>query len=178
MIDVRFIINTISYSDRLLADSARRRQEAMRRSKGFGLVELLVVLVVASLLVSVAVPSYDRFVQRARVAAAIGEIGELSLAIEQYRLRNNDRIPMSIAELGIEVPLDPWGRPYEFLNIQDGAPLSDVRKDGKLNPLNTDFDLFSRGRDGEFQGPLSAERSRDDIVRANNGAFIGLGKDY
>ena len=151
----------------------------MRRSKGFGLVELMVVLVVASLLVSVAVPTYDRFVQRARVAAAIGEIGELSLAIEQYRLRNNDRIPMSIAELGIEVPLDPWGRPYEFLNIQDGAPpISDVRKDGKLNPLNTDFDLFSRGRDGEFQGPLSAERSRDDIVRANNGAFIGLGKDY
>ena len=151
----------------------------MHRSNGFGLLELMVVLVVASLLVSVAIPSYDMFAQRARVTAAIGKIGELSLEIERYRLRNNDRLPLSLAELGIEVPLDPWGRPYSYLNIQDMDPgLNNARKDGKLNPLNTDFDLFSTGRDGEFAGPLSARSSRDDVVRANNGAFIGLGEDY
>ncbi|MDH4073829.1 MAG: prepilin-type cleavage/methylation domain-containing protein, partial [Gammaproteobacteria bacterium] len=52
------------------------------------------------------------------------------------------------------------------------------RKDGSLNPLNTDFDLYSAGADGESAGPLSATKSRDDIVRANNGAFIGLGENY
>ena len=52
------------------------------------------------------------------------------------------------------------------------------RKDGNLNPLNTDFDLYSRGQDGDTAGPLSAQSSRDDIVRANNGAFVGLGEDY
>ncbi len=139
----------------------------------------MVVLVIASLLVSVAVPGYDRYVNRAKVRAAIGDIGKLSLAIEEYRLRNMNRIPLTLDELGMEVPNDPWGRPYEYLNIPAAGPgFGDMRKDGKLNPLNTDFDLFSRGRDGDSKGPLSAKASRDDVVRANNGAFIGLGEDY
>lgn len=151
----------------------------MARSKGFGLLELMVVLVIISLLASVAVPGYDRYVQRAKIRAAIGDIGKLSLAIEEYRLRNMDRIPMTLAELGMEIPNDPWGRPYEFLNIRVGGPgAAGLRKDGKLNPLNTDFDLYSRGRDGSSKAPLSAAASRDDVVRANNGAFIGLGEDY
>jgi general secretion pathway protein G len=34
------------------------------------------------------------------------------------------------------------------------------------------------GEDGDSKRPLSVKTSRDDIVRANNGAFIGLGEDY
>lgn len=151
----------------------------MVRSTGFGLVEVLVVLVVAALLTSLAVPAYDRFAQTAKVSRAIGEISAIGVAIERFRLRNDDRIPMSLDELTMEVPLDPWGRPYEFLNIPaSGSGKGEVRKDGKLNPLNTDFDLYSMGRDGASAGPLSATNSRDDIVRANNGAFVGLGEDY
>ncbi len=141
--------------------------------------DLVVTLVIASLLAAIALPSYEAFATRAKVAAAIGDIGKFSLAIESFRLRNNDRIPATLEEMGIPVPLDPWGKPYEFLNIRAaGSGNGGLRKDGKLNPLNTDFDLYSRGRDGDSAGPLSAKKSRDDIVRANNGAFIGLGEDY
>ena len=56
--------------------------------------------------------------------------------------------------------------------------IGDVRKDKNLNPLNTDFDLYSLGEDGASASPLTAKNSRDDIVRANNGAYIGLGEDY
>ncbi len=151
----------------------------MQRMQGFGLLELMVVLVIAGLLAAVAIPTYDRFVQRAKIAAAIGDIGELSLAIEQFRLRNMDRIPETLEELGLPIPLDPWGREYAYLNIRTAGPgVGKLRKDGALNPLNTDFDLYSRGRDGDSKGPLSAKASRDDIVRANNGAYIGLGEDY
>jgi len=44
--------------------------------------------------------------------------------------------------------------------------------------LNSDFDLYSSGEDKNSKGPLSAKESRDDIIRANNGAFIGLAEDY
>jgi general secretion pathway protein G len=44
--------------------------------------------------------------------------------------------------------------------------------------LNSDFDLYSKGRDRDSKLPLTAEASRDDIVRANNGGFIGLAKNY
>ncbi len=139
----------------------------------------MVTLVIASLLVSVAVPSYESFATRAKVAAAIGDIGKLSLAVESHRLRHDDRIPLSLEEMGVPVPLDPWGRPYEFLNIPAaGNGNGALRKDGSLNPLNTDFDLYSRGKDGESAGPLTARKSRDDVLRANNGAFIGLGENY
>jgi len=148
-------------------------------SKGFGLIELVVTLVVASMLVTLAIPSYQRFVDNARVSAAMGDIAKLSLAVESFRLNNNDRIPLTLEEMGVPVPLDPWGRPYEFLNIPAaGKGKGALRKDGKLNPLNTDFDLYSIGKDGASAGPLSAEQSHEDIVRANNGAFIGLGEDY
>ena len=145
---------------------------------GFGLLELMIVLVVSALLVSVAVPAYDEFVDRAKVSRAIGEIGSISIEIGKYQLRNNNALPADLAELGVDVPVDPWGEPYVYLNITTAGGLGDVRKDKNLNPLNTDFDLYSRGEDGASSGPLSAKASRDDIVRANNGAYIGLGEDY
>ena len=151
----------------------------MRDSKGFGLLELMLTLCIASLLMTVAFPMYDGYVQRARVARAIGDIGSISIEIDTFRLRNRDRVPSNLAELPTPVPNDPWGRPYAFLNIIDDQPNKGaVRKDGKLNPLNTDYDLFSQGKDGDSNGPLNAKASRDDIVRANNGSYIGLGEDF
>lgn len=151
----------------------------MRKSKGFGLLELMIVVVVAGLLMTLAIPSYNGYSERARVSKAIGDISSLSLEIERFRLQNEDRIPLSLDELTMAVPLDPWGRPYDYLNISAAGPgKGGLRKDGKLNPLNSDFDLYSRGKDGDSKGPLSAKASRDDVIRANNGAFIGLGEDY
>jgi len=151
----------------------------VNRIKGFGLVELMITLVIAALLVSIAVPAYDRFVDRAKVSRAIGDIGTIAIEIGKYQLRNNNALPNSLADLGVPIPADPWGRPYAYLNIPAVGPGSAaLRKDKNLNPLNTDFDLYSRGKDGASSGPLSASASRDDIVRANNGAYIGLGEDY
>ena len=87
--------------------------------------------------------------------------------------------PLDLAELPIEIPLDPWSRPYTYLNIATAEPGTGAfRKNGNLSPLNTDFDLYSAGKDGDSKGPLNAKASRDDVVRANNGAFIGRVEDY
>jgi general secretion pathway protein G len=56
--------------------------------------------------------------------------------------------------------------------------MSQTRKDKNLVPLNSDFDLYSKGPDGESVPALTAGVSRDDIVRANDGAFIGVAADY
>jgi len=151
----------------------------IRTTKGFGLLELMIALVIAGLLVSIAVPAYDQFVDRAKVAKAVGDIGTISIEIGKFQLKNNNALPGNLAELGIDVPLDPWGQPYTYLNIATAGPGNgQFRKDKNLNPLNTDFDLYSSGEDRDSKGPLSAKASRDDVVRANNGAYIGLGEDY
>lgn len=156
----------------------RLRRNVMSNDRGFTITELMIVVVLVALLTSIAVPMYREHIVKARVTKAIGDISSLSLQIEQFRLRNGDRVPDSLAELGVDIPQDPWGQAYGFLNIRTAANPAAVRKDGRLIPLNTDYDLFSIGADGRSAPPLSAAQARDDVLRANDGAFIGLGKDY
>ncbi len=140
---------------------------------------MLISVVLACLLIVLAVPGYQRQLERSRVAKAEADIRSMHIAIERFRLANSDRVTITLTELRMEIPRDPWGRDYQFLNIIDANPSKGlVRKDGALNPLNTDYDLYSLGRDGDSKGPLNAKASRDDVVRANNGAYIGLGRDY
>ncbi len=151
----------------------------MRTSKGFGLLELMVLLVIAGLFASLAIPAYSQFVDRARTARAIDDIASIGLEIEKFRHVNDALAPIGLAELRVEIPLDPWGRPYAYRNIAAaGSVKGAFRKDGNLNSLNTDFDLYSAGEDGDSTRPLNAKASRDDVVRANNGAFIGRAEDY
>lgn len=136
-------------------------------------------MVIISLLTALAVPAYSSFIMRAKVAGAIGDMRSMSIEIDRFSLNNEDRLPVTLADLPMIIPLDPWGNNYQYLNIRTAGPgLGGVRKDGNLNPLNTDFDLYSTGKDGRSKSPLTAKHSRDDIVRANNGAFFGLAEDY
>jgi general secretion pathway protein G len=64
-------------------------------------------------------------------------------------------------------------------NPSDSAGVLEmVRRDHFLVPVNTDFDLYSLGEDGKSQSPFTAADSQDDIVRANNGGYVGLVSDY
>lgn len=155
------------------------KHSVIGRPNGMGLLDLMIALVIFSLFAALAIPAYSSFVNRGKVAGAIGGIGSIAVEIDRFSVNNNDRLPNTLDELPMEVPLDPWGNEYQYLNIRAaGSGNGGFRKDGNLNPLNTDFDLYSMGEDGETAGPLSAGKSRDDVVRANNGAFIGLGEDY
>jgi general secretion pathway protein G len=59
-----------------------------------------------------------------------------------------------------------------------GSIMGEVRKDRFLVPINSDYDLYSMGPDGESRAPLQAEPSRDDVIRGGDGAFIGLASDF
>jgi len=72
---------------------------------------------------------------------------------------------------------DPWGHQYQYLNF-DIVPSSQWRKDITLNPLNTDYDLWSNGKDGQYNENLSNSKSHDDIIRAHDGSYVGLAKNY
>jgi general secretion pathway protein G len=139
------------------------------------LLELVVALTAAMILASIAVPAYNGYVNRARVARAIGDIG--TIGVQLYRWQSNTRhFPVTLAEAGLEAN-DPWGRPYEYVRVEGAKPAA-LRKDHNLHPINTDFDLYSRGPDGDTSSPLTAKQSQDDIIRANDGGFIGLAANY
>lgn len=147
---------------------------------GFTLVELMITLLVLATLVTIAFPSYQEYIERARRSQAIRDIAEISMIIERF-FSLNQTYPANLAALGAGVPAaDPWGHAYEYLAIDvNPAPNpGDVRKDKNLNPLNSDYDLYSMGPDGQTQKQLTAAKARDDIVRAGNGSFIGLASEH
>jgi len=92
----------------------------------------------------------------------------------------NGELPDSLNDLGLGDLKDPWGNPYEYLRIAGGnlKGKGKLRKDHSLVPVNTDYDLYSKGKDGKSSTPFTAKASQDDIVRANDGWFIGLVSDY
>jgi general secretion pathway protein G len=150
------------------------------RNRGFTLLELLIALSVLGLLSAIAVPLYGAIANRAAVAQATADISMLDMRLERY-FSNNFDYPDSLDELGGGQLLDPWGQPYQYLKIRgnDSPGLSgQLRKDRNLVPINSDFDLYSLGADGATRPPLTAPPSRDDIVRAADGSFVGVGEDF
>lgn len=144
------------------------------------LVELLIVLTIVGTLAAIGVPSYRNYIDKARACQAIEDINAIQKGISLYATEN-DTLPDSLDEAVWPKRLDPWGHPYEYLRIE-GRPKNEVagkwRKDRFLVPLNTDYDLYSIGKDGRSKPPLTAQPSMDDVVRANDGAFIGMASEY
>ncbi|MCK5377574.1 MAG: prepilin-type cleavage/methylation domain-containing protein, partial [Acidobacteria bacterium] len=96
---------------------------------------------------------------------------EMDADIGQYVMDNN-LPPPSLATVGYGNLVDPWGRPYRYLNIIGGG-VGQPRKDHFLVPVNSDYDLYSKGPDGLTGAPFTDAKARDDIVRASNGSWIG-----
>ena len=156
-----------------------RRESSVYLQSGFQLIELLIALAVISVLAMIAIPSYSSYRDKVDNADAAADLTTIDQAIERYYTEYN-HYPDSLADVRLDNLQDPWKHPYYYLRI-NGAGLKGkaaLRKDKNLVPINTDYDLYSSGKDGATIAPLTAKTSRDDIVRANNGKYIGLAADY
>ncbi len=105
-------------------------------AKGFSLIEVLVVVVIISILAAVVVPRIMDEPDRARVVRAEQDIRALVTALNLYRLDNSsypstqqglkalverpqgEPQPSNWKAGGYldQLPLDPWGREYQYLN--------------------------------------------------------------
>ena len=145
---------------------------------GMTLLELVLVLTLIGVLATIAVQASWSYLERARRADAIADIQSLQTIVLQY-YTDAGRYPDSLAEVPWN-DRDPWGNPYRYLKIE-GAPgsvIGQARKDRFLVPINSTYDLYSMGPDGDSKPPLNAQKSHDDILRANDGQFIGVAEDY
>jgi general secretion pathway protein G len=151
----------------------------MRRAEqqGFTSLEAMIAVAMVGLLMAIAVPSYNGYALRAKVSGAVADISRIAIAIEKYDLQNH-RLPPDLGSIHFGDTLDPWGRRYFYLPFTDIKGHGEQRKNKNLVPINTLYDLYSAGPDGDTKGPLTAKASRDDVIRANDGRFIGIASDY
>ncbi len=54
------------------------------RSKGFTLIELMIVVAIVAILASIAMPAYNDYLTRGKISEAIGGLSETKLKMEQY----------------------------------------------------------------------------------------------
>jgi general secretion pathway protein G len=132
----------------------RSTTKGLRKSRGFTLIELMVVLVIIGVLAALIVPNMLDRADDARVTAARTDVNNLMQALKLYKL-DNLRYPSG--EQGLQalvakptigaippnwrpyldkLPADPWGHPYQFANPG----------------LKGEIDVYSFGADGVVGG--------------------------
>jgi len=141
-------------------------------------------MAIVATLAAIAVPVTQDYLYKAQVTRCVVEIRTIEKEITAFTIdRGDDTYPNSLADIQRAGLLDPWGKPYQYLNIAaslkrgHGHPAG-ARKDRHMVPLNSDYDLYSMGRDGESQAPLQNPKSYDDVIRANDGDYVGLASGY
>ena len=130
---------------------------ALRASRGFTLIEIMVVVVIIGLLAAVIVPNVVSKVDEARVTRAKADIAAIESALTLFRL-DNSKYPTTeqgLAALTTQptdpsirnwkpggylakrVPKDPWGNEYQY--VYPGTH-------------GSEYDLFSLGADNQPGG--------------------------
>jgi len=120
----------------------RRRTFANREGEaGFTLVELLVVMVILVLLASLVAPRVMGYLGSSRTKTAKVQLESLRTSLELFKL-DNGRYPNEREGLGAlvarptelrnwngpylqkdKVPLDPWGNPYHYREVNPGGAI-------------------------------------------------------
>jgi general secretion pathway protein G len=141
------------------------------------LVETLVVCALIATLASLSAGIYVNALKRARITRAIADLRAMDVDIRAFHVQNN-RYPTTLTEVRMPIPIDPWGSPYVYTDLSQRGSRGRARKDGRLNPINADFDLYSVGEDRRTATPLTSPMSKDDVIRARDGAFLGLASEF
>ena len=127
---------------------------ARRQSRGFTLLELMVVIVIIGVLAALIAPKVLENVDKAKITAANADISNLMNALKMYKL-DNGRYPSGDQGLQAlvskpttgsmpgnwrsyldKLPDDPWHHPYQYANPG----------------VHGEIDVFSYGADGQPGG--------------------------
>ena len=107
-----------------------------------------------------------------------------------YYLRIEGQLPLGISQTRTPLPLVSASPPDHPSG--DGASsnpgtgdggggsiaIASARKDRFMVPINSDYDLYSAGRDGATQPTLQTPVSRDDVIRGGDGSYYGLAERF
>jgi general secretion pathway protein G len=161
----------------MCSDCARRVWESRQpRSlrRGFTLVEVMVVLVILGLLAGLVTANVRNYLIQGKQRAAAAQIATFAQAIESFAVATGDvpttqqglaaltardeRMPEPLLK---RVPLDPWGRAYQYVapGRTDRYEVISFGRDGREGGSGEDADISSERLDDPAGGTGGAGRS-------------------
>jgi general secretion pathway protein G len=126
---------------------------------------------------ALAIPRLLSAIDEANLAKAVGDIHSIETDLVGYQ-STTGQLPDDLSQAGDSSIVDPWGNSYQYLNHATLHGNGHVRKDRFLVPLNSDYDLYSMGKDGQTAQPITAAKSQDDVIRVGSANYIGLASQF
>jgi general secretion pathway protein G len=123
------------------ANISRALTRARFRSRGFTLLELMIVISMIMILMSIAVPVYNQAIVQARESVLRSNLSTLRNVISQYTL-DKQKAPQSLDDIVTagylrQIPIDPMTRQANWEVVQEDVMLAVDQQDPGITDVHS-----------------------------------------
>ncbi len=153
-------------SSRYIYSTRLASQKAWRVSRGFNLVEMVVVIAIISLLASIAVPSFTGMITRMKAQGAASDLHMALMKTRSEAIKRNANVTLALASGGKGWTIAAGGNVLESYTVSEGVSISGD------DPVKYN----SSGRAGVVSFGIEAVMGSESVERCVSTSLSGLPK--